>query len=236
MLTKLIILCLFLFVLLSSCASVHSYIIDLKGGVYHRVHEGETLSIIAKAYAVSEKQISMTNRMDGNELEDGDLIFIPGANRLLQIEIKRQADRVSVPKRQRPPVGRPQKEKMSSEFVIPVSGQVLSKFGYRDGKKHHGVDIQADSGTPIRAIADGDVVYSDNELADYGNMIIVKHKGNFTSVYAHNNRNLVTKGAKVKKGQEIATVGETGNATGPHLHFELRLGFESVDPQEYLSL
>ncbi len=230
-------------ILLFSCASVHSYLIDIKGGVYHRVHEDESLKIIAKAYGVSERQISITNQIEGNELEDGDLIFIPGATRLLQIEKKPAASPAGVGRRQRraasspvPPVNAgKRKEKISVDFIVPIAGNILSKFGYRDGKKHHGVDISAASGTPIHVIADGDVVYSDDELSDYGNMIIVKHQGNYTSVYAHNSKNLVSKGDKVKKGQEIATVGETGNATGPHLHFELRLGFESIDPEEVIN-
>ncbi len=84
------------------------------------------------------------------------------------------------------------------------------------------------------AADDGRVVYSDSRIRGYGNMIVIKHAGNLSTVYAHNKVNLVKEGDFVRRGQKIAEVGKTGNATGPHLHFEVRNGQEAVDPLKYV--
>ncbi len=99
---------------------------------------------------------------------------------------------------------------------------------------HDGIDIGAKPGSPVVAAADGTVVYADNRLAGYGNLIIVRHRDNLFTAYAHNRRNLVHQGDKVRSGQKIALVGRTGRATGPHLHFEVRRGTTPVDPLLYL--
>ncbi|MDI6782867.1 MAG: M23 family metallopeptidase, partial [bacterium] len=109
-------------------------------------------------------------------------------------------------------------------FIWPVEGEVLSFFGERSGWIHQGVDIAAKKSTKIHAAMSGKVIYSDNKISGYGNMIIIEHKKGYSTVYAHNAKNLVKKGKRVNRGQVIALVGMTGNATGPHLHFEIRKG------------
>lgn len=99
---------------------------------------------------------------------------------------------------------------------------------------HDGIDIAAPEGTPIHAAAAGEVVYADSRLAGYGKLIILRHRYNQFTAYAHNQRNLVHKGDRVKAGQVIARVGKTGRATAPHLHFEIRRGSTPVDPFSYL--
>ena len=105
-------------------------------------------------------------------------------------------------------------------FIAPLSGSINSVFGPRNGNFHDGVDIGAPEGTPVHAVAEGEVVYS-NQLRGYGNMVIVRHVGGIVSVYAHNQLNLVHEGQKVERGEVIAKVGSTGRVTGPHLHFEI---------------
>jgi len=116
----------------------------------------------------------------------------------------------------------------------PLDGKVSSRFGRRHGRAHDGIDISAKEGTPVRAAAAGKVVYADNRLSGYGNLIIVRHSSDMFTAYAHNQRNLVGKGAQVKRGDIIARVGHTGRASGSHLHFEVRRGPTPVDPQAYL--
>jgi len=116
----------------------------------------------------------------------------------------------------------------------PVSGKVTSRFGRRHGRPHDGIDIGAREGTPVRAAAAGQVVYADNRLSGYGNLIIVRHSRDMFTAYAHSQRNLVRKGQSVKQGDIIARVGHTGRASGPHLHFEVRRGPTPVDPLAYL--
>ncbi len=120
------------------------------------------------------------------------------------------------------------------KFFWPLKGKVVSKFGWRGARHHDGIDIAAPEGTPVKASASGIVIYSSNGLRGYGNMIVIKHGPRIFTVYAHNKVNLVKKGQRVKKGEIIARVGKTGNATGPHLHFEIRIGTRPVDPLKYL--
>jgi murein DD-endopeptidase MepM/ murein hydrolase activator NlpD len=119
-------------------------------------------------------------------------------------------------------------------YIWPVEGEVLSFFGERNGRMHQGIDICAKKGTKIYAVMAGKVIYSDNDLGRYGNMIIIEHNHGYSTVYAHNAKNLVKKGKRVNRGQVIALVGQTGNASGPHLHFEIRKGKEAVNPLLYL--
>ncbi|MDQ6963352.1 MAG: M23 family metallopeptidase [Mariprofundales bacterium] len=116
----------------------------------------------------------------------------------------------------------------------PVKGAVTSRFGSRGSRMHDGIDIGGKLGVPIVAAADGVVVYSDNRLAGYGNLIIIRHRKNLFTAYAHNQVNLVHRGDHVIAGSRIARVGATGRSTGPHLHFEVRRGTTPVDPLLYL--
>jgi murein DD-endopeptidase MepM/ murein hydrolase activator NlpD len=116
----------------------------------------------------------------------------------------------------------------------PLSGRVTSGFGMRNGAHHDGIDIPARMGSVIRAAESGRVVHADSSLAGYGNMIIVKHTGDISTVYAHNSRNLVHVGDFVDKGQIIAEVGQTGRTTAPHLHFEVRRDGKPRNPVDYL--
>jgi Membrane proteins related to metalloendopeptidases len=118
-------------------------------------------------------------------------------------------------------------------FIWPSEGPVNSVFGWRWGRPHDGIDIGGDSGDPILATATGEVVYSDR-LGGYGNLIVLKHPNGLFSAYAHNKKNLVKTGSQVHQGQLIARMGATGNATGEHLHFEIRDQQSTYDPQQFL--
>ncbi len=117
-------------------------------------------------------------------------------------------------------------------FCWPVLGRVSRPFD--EAISHKGLDICAPEGTPIRASRSGKVIYSGNELRGYGNMIILEHSGRLASVYGHNRRNLVRVGQTVSRGQVIGEVGQTGNATTPHVHFEVRRDATPVDPRPML--
>ncbi|ATX79795.1 lipoprotein NlpD [Mariprofundus aestuarium] len=120
------------------------------------------------------------------------------------------------------------------KLLWPVRAKVSSRFGRRGSRMHDGIDIPAKEGTPVLAAASGVVVYSDQRLSGYGKLVIIRHGRNLFTAYAHNQRNLVKKGAKVKAGETIARVGRTGRASGSHLHFEVRQGSTPVDPLAYL--
>ena len=125
---------------------------------------------------------------------------------------------------------------IARRFAWPIHGIVSSGFGAREGRPHEGLDIAAPQGTEIHAAADGEVVYSGNGLRGYGNMVIVRHDDGFLTVYAHNLQNRVQKGERVVRGQLLGLVGQTGHATAPHLHFEVRYGETPRNPITYLEM
>lgn len=114
-------------------------------------------------------------------------------------------------------------------FEWPVLGTLTSSYGMRRGRPHDGIDVGAPRGTPIHAAEAGKVVYADR-LGAYGRVLVVKHVGSWATVYAHNDAHLVEEGDFVEKGDPIARVGRTGNATAPHLHFEIRRSNRPRDP------
>ena len=124
-------------------------------------------------------------------------------------------------------------------YSCPVAGMESSGFGYRvhpiDGELrfHYGTDFAADSGTEVSAFADG-YVYAAGTGEGYGNYLILTHEGGFASLYAHLSSFSVSEGELVRRGETIGTVGQTGNATGPHLHFELLCSDIYLNPEYYL--
>jgi murein DD-endopeptidase MepM/ murein hydrolase activator NlpD len=120
-------------------------------------------------------------------------------------------------------------------FVWPARGKVVNGFGdKKDGTRNDGLNIAAPAGSPVVASENGIVVYADDKLPGYGNMLLIRHAGGFTTAYAHAQTLLVRVGDRVKRGQRIATVGTTGGLRTPQLHFELRTGRDAIDPQRYL--
>ncbi len=120
-------------------------------------------------------------------------------------------------------------------FLWPVKGQVVSRFGEKpNGQRNDGINIAAPAGTAVRAAENGIVVYAGNQIAGFGNMLILRHAGGFITTYAHNERLDVTVGDKVRRGQVIAEVGSTGTVSTAQLHFELRKGTEPLNPLGHL--
>lgn len=129
-----------------------------------------------------------------------------------------------------PPPPSPRRADGRPVFRWPVEGTLTRGFVNTSDAKHLGLDIAAPNGTPIRAAADGVVVYSGDEIPGYGRMVILDHGSGWATCYAHNSANLVRANDRVRAGDLIARVGETGRATGPHLHFEVRRNQIAVDP------
>ena len=124
----------------------------------------------------------------------------------------------------------------SGKFLWPADGQIASRFGTKSGGlKNDGINIAAPAGSPVRATADGTVAYAGNELQAYGNLVLIRHENGWMSAYAHNQELNVARGDRVRQGQMIAQVGQTGNVPGPQVHFELRTGKgRPVDPLKHL--
>lgn len=197
-------------------------------GVYHVVERHQTLYRICKTYGVDLKRVASLNGIpDPSKIETGQRIFIPGAKKVLKVEIyiddvaAEQGERVKIAYKK-------------FDFIWPVEGKITRVFEGSESKRHQGIDIACPIGTPIKASNAGTVIYSNNTVKGYGNLIIIRHSEEYVTVYAHNLVNLVEERAWVEKGQIIGKVGQTGNATGPHLHFEIRRNTKVMDPLLFL--
>ena len=224
-------------------------------GVYHRVKKDETLYSIAKLYGTSVDNLEKNNNIpDAKKIQVGDYIFVPGVSAPLDMNGAAAKAPSNAKKEEHKDVNDTQQGKTAAKpaaqaktsapaktkpgkpgrFIWPVEGVVTSKFGARWGKNHSGIDIGCPEGTPIYASAAGKVVFV-GEKSGYGLLIIIAHSdGTSFTIYAHNSKNLVKQNAEVKQGEKIALVGQTGRATGPHLHFEIRIESKAVDPLQYL--
>lgn len=121
---------------------------------------------------------------------------------------------------------------------VPVSnGHITSRFGSRESIRNHthkGIDIAASYGTDIKAVADGTIEYASYNSGGYGNLVIIDHGNGIKTYYGHCSKLCVSVGQKVNAGDVIAKVGSTGNSTGNHCHFEIRVNGSQIDPQKYV--
>lgn len=118
-------------------------------------------------------------------------------------------------------------------FIWPIRGRITSGYGYRWGGFHTGIDINCDTGDPIKASKGGRVIASEWG-GGYGQMIIIDHGGGVSTLYAHLSRRYVGDGRSVARGARIGACGSTGRATGSHLHFEVRINGEHTNPMRFL--
>lgn len=197
----------------------------------HEVRKGETLYSIAWSYGLDYRQVARWNGIGAPYR------IFPGQTLRLRPSTVRSAaapaPRPAPPKAANPAPTkpRPQPSNRTVSWAWPTEGRLLRTFSASQGKK--GIDIAGRPGQPIRAAADGEVVYSGDGLLRYGKLIIIKHDAVYFSAYAHNRTLLVREGERVRKGQRIAEMGSTGT-TRTMLHFEVRRNGESVDPLKYL--
>ncbi len=202
---------------------------------FHIVKPRETVHRIAKMYDVSVFDILDFNDLNTYKLKTG--------TRIKLRESKAEYSKESIEKTKEIPQNISKskhsiKEKSkivqeAEKLFIPVKGTVTSEFGIRNGRPHKGIDIAASVGDPIHACLSGKVVYVGTQRG-YGNVIILEHQNYVMSVYAHNETNFVRLGDRIKRGQPIASVGQTGTSSGPHLHFEYRVKGKAIDPRKVL--
>ena len=137
------------------------------------------------------------------------------------------------PAAEKAPVQEPeQTASVAGDFRWPARGRVIAGFGANGGNE--GINIAVPEGTPVKAAEAGTVTYAGSEVKGYGNLVLIRHENGFVSAYAHNGSLNVKRGEQVKRGQVIATSGQTGNVTSPQLHFEIRKGAQPVDPMKHL--
>jgi len=191
------------------------------------VARGDTLSAIASRYNTSVTALMSANNLQSTRIEAGKVLRIVPASEL------QPAQQVAAAPAPAPSTPTSTPTASSSNVVWPLSGTITSRFGYRrlriSGSNFHtGLDIDGVTGDPIVAAAGGTVTFS-GWYGGYGNLVIVQ-AGNVEYYYAHASSLLVSEGERVAAGQRIARVGTTGRVTGSHLHFEIRVDDNPIDP------
>jgi murein DD-endopeptidase MepM/ murein hydrolase activator NlpD len=218
--------------LISGCATAHkreaakeqpkpavvsapTSVVEKPKGIYHKVSKQESLWRIAKSYNVSLDDIIKANNIpNAAEIEENQLILIPGATEPRKIAIEKPDT------------------KGNDEFAWPLRGRIISYFN--DPKGHHvnrGIDIQAAEGEEIKAVRDGKVVLAD-QLNGYGNTVIIDHYDGFYSVYAHVSDLVVKLNDLVTRGATVGHLAKTGRTA--FLHFEIRKFEQANNPLYYL--
>lgn len=202
----------------------------------HVIRPGENLYRLSLYYGVPVERIARANAIrQETALQVGQVLDIPGAGKAQPAHSLAPGGAASAKASPSAARSSPRQAIRDArvEFRWPVSGRVSSGFGQRGTNRHEGLDILAPRGVEVRAAESGRVVYS-GQLGDYGNVVIIKHAGPFSTVYAHNQSNRVREDQFVEQGDVVATVGRTGNASTEHLHFELRRDRIAEDPLAYL--
>jgi murein DD-endopeptidase MepM/ murein hydrolase activator NlpD len=190
-------------------------------GTHHLVRPGETLAAIGRLYGVNWQTLAQVNRLDDpHRIEVGQAIWIPSQGGTE----RRGAPALAVPSRLVP----------DSLLQWPTGGVLSSGFGMRGGRFHGGIDISGERGTQIVAAADGVVMFSGRGPDGYGNAVMLDHGNGLVTLYAHNERNVVRQGERVRQGQTVALMGDTGRASGTHVHFEVHQHGRLVDPLRWL--
>lgn len=193
-------------------------------GTFHTVRAGETVWDLSRRYGLSVEEIVEVNGLpSADEVAAGQVLFLPAGGRL-DDEPERE-DRAAPAVDVVAPSG-------STPLAWPVAGVVLRAFTNARGTRpgYDGVLIAAPADTAVRAAADGEVMFAGDQGTDYGVLVVLKHADDLVTVYGHLDAPLVKQGDVVKAGQRIASVGTSGGAESPRLHFQARRGRTPVDP------
>lgn len=196
----------------------------------HVVRAGETLFSIAWRYGKDPKDLARWNRLgSGSLIYPGQVISLTPTAQVAQ----NSANKAQKPKTSQTPKPLPTvPSQPPPTWAWPTSGNVVAEFGGRTGTGS-GILIAGKMGQPVKAVADGRVVYAGSGLAGYGQLIIIKHNDTYLSAYGHNASLLVKDGQTVLKGQKIATMGK-GPGQQPRLHFEIRRNGKPENPRKFL--
>jgi murein DD-endopeptidase MepM/ murein hydrolase activator NlpD len=224
----------------------------------YTVQEGDTLSKIARKTGVSAVALKSANGLNDGIVRVGQTLQIPagGATTVATATpdpvvtaspgpAKTTAETSTVAA-YTPPKSQKLIEQVEQDAAVapdstgigkmrwPVRGRIVSGYGKGGGKANDGIDIQVPEGTPVKAAENGVVIYAGDGLKEFGNTVLVRHEDGLVTVYGHASELKVARGEKVKRGQEIALSGMSGNTDSPKLHFEVRKNSTPVNPSGYL--
>lgn len=224
----------------------------------HVVTDGETIFSLSELYKMETMTLAaMNNIEEPYDLTVGQRLMLP-PTMMSKSVVAQTADKTAVSKgsgwrlpsrsAKEPKVVKNSRGKKTKsiarstprgggKFLWPAHGTIISTFGGKgSGKRNDGINIAMPVGTEILAASDGTVTYVGNEVKGYGQLVLIRHKAKWVTLYGHVGKIWVEKGEAVTRGQHIANAGQTGDAVEPQLHFELRRGKESYDPEKYLNM
>jgi murein DD-endopeptidase MepM/ murein hydrolase activator NlpD len=200
-------------------------LVPSKDGIFHVILLGQGLSDIARAYGIPFRDLLKVNRIRGDaDVHPGDILLLPAAPYLSSRDPRWMA-LISL--------------QLQRGFLKPTTGRFADGFGKRihpithQVVFHEGLDLAPGLGARVVASQDGKVIFA-GIRSGYGRLIVLDHGQGITSYYAHLDKILVKTGKVVKRGELIGKVGESGNVTGPHLHFEIRVDGKPQNPLLYL--
>ncbi len=200
-----------------------------RNGAIYTVRKGDTLFGLAKRFNMDKQKILSYNRIKADKIRVGSELFLPDVSQALMHTHVKKSESVNI-----------SANKSGLHISWPLHGRITSGFGTRNDpftgvrKFHCGIDIGANIGTPVRAAAPGRVIFS-GWKGGYGKVIIIRHKGGYITVYAHNNKNIVSENDWVPARKVIAYSGMSGAVTGAHLHFEVRKYINPLNPRRFLN-
>jgi len=201
-------------------------VLPVEKEVVYTVQEGDFLNKVARIFNVTVSEIAGANNIvNPNILYIGQELVIPRDQSSFSLNTTENTRFRSVTTVSRGGSG--------SGFLWPSVGRITSTFGSRNGGFHHGLDIAAPKGSAVKAARCGRIEFV-GWLNVYGRTVIIDHGDGYQTLYAHNDQFLVKEGQYVVAGEKVATIGATGNTTGPHLHFEIIVDGRRIDPLNFL--
>ncbi|HBU61970.1 MAG: peptidoglycan-binding protein [Oceanicaulis sp.] len=212
--------------------------VRLPGPSVYTVRRGDNLYRIALAHGMSTEELARLNSLrQPYTIYPGQELAVRGQARSVVAQAQPASSgasaQPSAPTRRASPPPRASTANAPS-FQWPLQGQVITPYGGAEGARIDGIRIAARLGDPVRAAADGEVVYAGNELQGYGELVLIRHENNWVTAYGLNSILRVNVGDRVTAGQHIADAGASGSETRTALHFEVRRGVSPVDPMQVL--
>jgi lipoprotein NlpD len=207
-------------------------------GSFYIVREGDTLAALAQRQNVPLEDLAEINGLAADApLQAGQVVFVLSARGV----VPASSPDILPPTvlddgpGEHPGDDRAGEGAAAGLLAWPVRDVIISSvYGRRWGRAHEGIDLAAPKGTPVFAAREGVVLYASDKLSGYGKMVVLQHEGDLLTAYAHNSSLVVREGDRVRAGQMIARVGQTGRASAPHLHFEVRRGQIPQNPLRFL--
>ena len=197
----------------------------------YTVIKGDTLYSISRKFNVDKYNLSKLNNLKTiNIIYVGQKLIIPNYSRTIKSKGDLGSDKITKQKNTKI-----NQKKNKTIFMWPVRGKIILKYGMiKPGLHNDGINIAATNGEDVVASRQGKIIYAGNEIPGYGNLILIKHDKKWVTAYAHLSEITITKGAQVKRGEKIGSVGSSGRVNTSQLHFEIRKGKRALNPREYL--